>query len=62
MEIIISSAPFVGGGIAGFFYWKKIGCLGGSCSTFMGKYSSMLYGGLVAVLLSGIIMESLGVQ
>jgi len=60
MEIAISLIGALAGVLGGFFYWKKVGCLGGSCSTFMGKYSSMIYGGLIGVMLGGIVIETLG--
>lgn len=39
------------GGIAGYFYYKNIGCVSGTCPITSNPYLSVLYGIIVGVLL-----------
>ena len=39
------------GGVAGFFYWKFIGCASGACPITSNKYISVAYGALLGALL-----------
>lgn len=39
------------GGIAGFLYWKYIGCLSGTCSITSSPYNSTAYFAVIGALL-----------
>lgn len=41
----------IAGGIAGFLYWKFIGCTSGACPITSNKYISVIYGALLGSLL-----------
>jgi hypothetical protein len=41
------------GGVAGYFYWKHIGCSTGSCPITSGWYNSTLYG----MFMGGIVFD-----
>ena len=41
------------GGVAGYLYWKHIGCSAGSCPITSGWYNSTLYG----MFLGGIVFD-----
>tara|TARA_B110000879_G_scaffold191261_1_gene256279 strand:+ start:649 stop:837 length:189 start_codon:yes stop_codon:yes gene_type:complete len=41
------------GGVAGYLYWKHIGCSAGSCPITSGRYNSTLYG----MFLGGIVFD-----
>lgn len=43
-----------GGALAGLGYYYFVGCSTGSCAITSNPYSSMLYMGLVGLLLSGV--------
>lgn len=43
-----------GGALAGLGYYYLVGCSTGSCAITSNPYSSMLYMGLVGLLLSGV--------
>jgi len=45
------------GAIAGFLYWKYIGCLSGTCPIKSVWYLSTLYGGLLGFLAGSLINE-----
>lgn len=45
------------GALAGFFYWKFIGCLSGSCPIKSVWYWSTLYGALIGLLAGSIIND-----
>lgn len=45
------------GGIAGYFYWKYIGCASGTCAITSVWYRSTLYGMLLGGLLADIIKD-----
>jgi hypothetical protein len=45
------------GMLGGFFYWKFVGCLSGSCPIKSVWYWSTLYGGLIGLLLGSIIND-----
>ena len=40
------------GGLAGFLYWKKVGCVDGTCPSFTTKYSSIIYGAALGLFLA----------
>lgn len=45
------------GGSAGFFYWKYVGCLTGTCAITSHPVRSALYGALMGSLLAGIFSK-----
>jgi hypothetical protein len=50
--------PFLGiliGGIAGFFYYYFIGCKTGSCPITSHSYSTVIVGGIMGYLITGIL-------
>ncbi|WP_051203239.1 hypothetical protein [Hugenholtzia roseola] len=48
------------GGIAGFFYWKEVGCLNGQCLIQSVWYNSTGYGMLLGGLLASMIADAVG--
>ncbi len=42
--------------VAGFLYWKFIGCLSGTCRIKSVWYLSTLYGGIIGYLAGDIVM------
>ena len=40
------------GGILGFIYYKKVGCPSGACPITSNRYSSIIYGALIGLLLT----------
>lgn len=46
------------GAVAGFLYWKFIGCLSGTCPIKSVWYWSTLYGGLLGFLAGSLINDS----
>ena len=47
----MSYIGIITGGVAGFLYWKFIGCASGSCPITSNKYISVFYGALLGSLL-----------
>ena len=41
------------GAVAGFFYWKLIGCSSGTCAITSKPFNSSLYGALMGYLVAG---------
>jgi xanthosine utilization system XapX-like protein len=41
------------GALAGFIYWRFVGCTSGSCPITSHWFNTMLYGGIMGALLSG---------
>lgn len=39
------------GGLAGFFYWRYVGCAGGSCPITSSPFMSTLWGAMIFGLL-----------
>jgi hypothetical protein len=54
-RVVILAA--IAGMIAGFFYWKYIGCLSGTCRIKSVWYMSTLYGGILGYLAGDIILS-----
>lgn len=51
--------PIVGvfvGAIAGFLYWKYVGCLSGTCAITSKPFNSSAYGALMGALLFSMFM------
>ena len=46
------------GGIAGFLYWKYIGCLTGTCAITSNPFRSTIYGAIMGSLLLSIFNKS----
>ena len=45
------------GAIAGFFYWKLIGCSSGTCAITSKPFNSSLYGALMGFLVAGMFKK-----
>jgi hypothetical protein len=45
------------GAIAGFFYWKFVGCSSGTCMITSRPINSTLYGALMGFLVAGIFTK-----
>lgn len=50
-KLLFSGA--LAGILAGFFYWKYVGCLTGTCAITSDPYRSMVYFGVMGALLFG---------
>ena len=53
-------SAFIGivfGAVAGFFYWKFIGCSSGTCAITSKPLNSTLYGALMGFLVAGIFKK-----
>ena len=48
---------FLFGSVAGFLYWKYIGCLTGSCAITSNPYRSTMYFGIMGALLFGLFQK-----
>ena len=42
----------LGGALAGFAYWRFIGCTSGSCALTSNWHTTILFGGLLGMMLS----------
>lgn len=47
----MSYIGIIAGGVAGYLYWKFIGCASGTCPITSNKYISVIYGALLGSLL-----------
>lgn len=45
------------GALAGFLYWKYVGCISGTCPIQSNPIISTLYGMLLGVLLGGLLKD-----
>jgi hypothetical protein len=45
------------GAIAGFLYWKFIGCSSGTCAITSKPFNSSLYGALMGFLVAGMLKK-----
>jgi len=45
------------GALAGFMYWREIGCSSGSCSITSKPLNSTLYGAVMGALLLGLFVK-----
>ncbi len=52
----------VAGGIAGFFYWKYVGCLTGTCAITSNPVRSTIYFAVVGALVFSLFKKSLKQQ
>ena len=61
MNFIKSNLLIIGGvligALAGFLYWKHIGCLSGSCAITSNPYNSTIYGSVMGGLLFSLIKK-----
>jgi hypothetical protein len=48
---------FLLGSIAGFLYWKYIGCLTGTCAITSNPFRSSIYFGIMGALLFGLFQK-----
>ena len=46
------------GAIAGFTYWKYVGCITGTCAITSNPFSSTIYGAIMGSLLLSIFTKS----
>ncbi len=51
-------AGAVAGGIAGFLYWKYVGCLTGTCAITSSPRNSTLYFAVMGALLFGLFKKN----
>jgi hypothetical protein len=55
----INLSGIVVGALAGFIYFKQIGCLSGDCPITSKAYLTILWGALIGFLIADIISQSL---
>jgi hypothetical protein len=48
---------FLLGAVAGFLYWKYIGCLSGTCAITSNPLRSSVYFGIMGALLTGLFQQ-----
>jgi hypothetical protein len=48
---------FVLGSVAGFLYWKYVGCLTGTCAITSNAYRSGMYFGIMGAVLFGLFQK-----
>ncbi|MBS1743245.1 MAG: hypothetical protein JST81_09435 [Bacteroidetes bacterium] len=58
----VTIAGILIGIIAGFIYWKMIGCANGKCMITSNPVNTMLYGGLMGGLLFNIFQPTIKKQ
>lgn len=58
----IIAAGAILGAIAGYFYWKEVGCLSGTCLISSVWYNSTAYGAVMGGLLTSLILPKNEVQ
>lgn len=51
------AAGLLVGAIAGFLYWKEIGCVTGSCPITSNPWISTMYGGVLGGLFAGMFRK-----
>ena len=59
--IINNKLYFIGtfiGGLAGFLYWKYVGCLTGTCAITSNPYRSTMYGAVMGSLILSLFNKS----
>lgn len=50
-SILLTSVGLMAGSLAGFFYWKFVGCNSGTCAIRSNPTKSTLYGAMLGALL-----------
>jgi hypothetical protein len=50
-SILLTGIGLVAGSLAGFFYWKFVGCNSGTCAIWSNPTKSTLYGAMLGGLL-----------
>lgn len=50
-SILLTGIGLVAGSLAGFFYWKFVGCNSGTCAIWSDPTKSTLYGSMLGALL-----------
>lgn len=43
------------GAVGGYFYWKYVGCVSGTCPIFAAPWSNVIWGGAIGALLFSIV-------
>ena len=56
-KYLIPSLGVLFGAIAGFLYWKLVGCSTGTCPITSKPLNSTLYGGVMGYLLVSIVVD-----
>ncbi|MFA6060133.1 MAG: DUF6132 family protein [Taibaiella sp.] len=54
----LSMAGMVAGALAGYFYWKFVGCSSGSCAITSRPLNSSIYGAVMGGLLFSIFKKN----
>jgi len=55
IRLILLAAGFLIGALAGWLYWRFVGCHGGSCPIWSNPWISTGYGGVFGWLLAGLL-------
>jgi hypothetical protein len=55
-------AGAITGAVAGFFYWKLVGCASGTCMITSKPLNSSLYGAFMGALIFGIFKKERSAQ
>ena len=58
-RIMIITIGIIVGWVAGFLYWKYVGCLKGNCAITSVWYKSTLYGMLMGGMIFDLIKDNL---
>ena len=58
-RIMIITLGVIVGGIAGYSYWKYVGCTSGNCSITSVWYKSTLYGMLLGSMVFDLVQDNL---
>lgn len=58
----LTIAGAIAGGIAGWLYWKYVGCINGTCYITSKPLNSTVYGAIMGALLSNIIVSFISDQ
>jgi len=48
---MLGSIGVIAGSLAGYLYWKYVGCIDGTCAIWSNPFKSTLYGALLGGLL-----------
>lgn len=56
-KLLILSIASIIGAIAGYIYWKQIGCASGTCPITSLWYNSTIYGAVMGGLLGSMLLK-----
>lgn len=51
LSLLLGGIGLVLGALAGFLYWKFVGCISGTCAIWTNPIRSTLYGGMLGMLI-----------